>query len=528
MRIAVMMIAVIVLLFSCGDQDEKPPEELVVPGPTAVKGPGAAEIRAAASAGGVAPTNQVTHSSEAAPAGDTAQHDPDNADYILSPRRHVPAPLRLRIIEATTIVRATLITSLATTERYSASDGTGIQEANMGSGERLPVDGEYRAVHSFQFRVSEYLKGAGASEITVTVRSVGTHGTEAQALQAASVSLRERDMSRDQHQAVLFLLEPSSNAAFRFLRSGPYPSLHYTINTMNRVWLPAKDPHGTGGTSSSSNDSSLLFFTSDPSDPSPSTISLGDLRSEITAVDALIAAGDGTEEYSECIVEGWRYEQTYPESRVPPEDVYQLESGTPEGTEVKIYVEHFLSGYDRKLIQGRDKDLFKAVLNDDDNRPETGYTIGEATARPLPAGTYQYNRYTQGYQFIPCNFIPYNSNRIRNVVVTAPSGTLHELFFDPVTVGSTVVADATNGVLMPTSFTDSNGASATINSISYESSTVKMTLSPHTGLTNHIVDIIELDGTVSLSLDVAEAAVDAANNTMNWSVPPSRGTTATS
>ena len=47
MRIAVMMIAVIGLLFSCGDQDEMRPEELGAPEPTAVKEPGAAEIRAA-------------------------------------------------------------------------------------------------------------------------------------------------------------------------------------------------------------------------------------------------------------------------------------------------------------------------------------------------------------------------------------------------------------------------------------------------------------------------------------------------
>ena len=212
----------------------------------------------------------------------------------------------------------------------------------------------------------------------------------------------------------------------------------------------------------------------------------------------------------------------------------------PEGTEVKIYVEYFRSGYDRKLIQGRDKNLFKAVLIDDDDRPETGYTIGEATARPLPVGAYQYNRYTQGYQFISCNFIPYYSNRIRNVVVTAPAGTLHEAFFDPVTATqaqsgqATVAADSSNGVLKPASFTDGNGASATLQSISYEApstgsgqsgtgsqsgtGTVKLKLTPHTSLANHVLDFIALDGTVSLSLDADEATVDAANNTLSWPV----------
>ena len=112
------------------------------------------------------------------------------------------------------------------------------------------------------------------------------------------------------------------------------------------------------------------------------------------------------------------------------------------------------------------------------------------------------------------------------MTVTAPGGTLHELFFDPVTVGSSVLADGTNGVLKPASFTDANGASATIGSISYEppsagsgqAGIVKLGVDPHTVLANHIVDIIELDGTVSLSLRAADATVDSANDTLTWSV----------
>ena len=88
------------------------------------------------------------------------------------------------------------------------------------------------------------------------------------------------------------------------------------------------------------------------------------------------------------------------------------------------------------------------------------------------------------------------------------------------TVGSAIAADATNGVLKPTAFTDGNGASATLQRIAYESNTVKLKLSPHTGLANHVLDFIVLDGTVSLSLDADEATVDAANNTLNWPVTP--------
>ena len=463
-------------------------------------------------------SNQVARTSESAPVGKTGSTNSTvHGDYVTSPRRHVPAPLRLKIFESTAIVRATLVSSAAATERYSAADGVGVDRDKESIEDWWPQDGEYRASHRFGFRVAEYLKGSGALEITVAARTLGTYGTEAQALQAATDSLGERDTSRDTHEAILFLWEPTSSAEFRFLRSGPYPSLHYTIDTMNRVWLPAKDTPAAGDESSSSDDSSLLYLTEEPLGTAMSTMSLSDLRSEITAVDALIAAGDGTEEYKECIAEGWRYEQTYPEPRVPPETEYQLASGTSERTALKLSG-HYGPGYNRTLIQGRDKDLFRAVLIDDDDLSNNGYRIGEATGRPLPAGTYQYNRLTQRYQFIPCNFIPYYSNRIRNVVVTAPAGVLHELFFDPVAVGSTVVAGGTNGVLEPTTFTDANGASATIGSIEWESGTVKLEVRPHTGLTGHTVDIIELDGTVSLSLDVNDSTVDATNNTLSWSV----------
>ena len=498
----------------------------------------------AASAGGVATPNQAVHSSEA---GSVGKYAPPNgtelADSVnVSPRSDSPAPLRLRIFEASAIVRASLISSAAGEVRYSEAlgldlDGEPLTSFNvifdkLGPG-GWPEDGEYRAAHTFRFRVIEYLKGSGASEIAVTARTFSTRGTEEQALQVATDSLGERDTSRDSHEAILFLWEPASDGAstdaFYFLRSGPYPSLHYTIDTMNRVWLPAKDPPAAEGESSTSDDSAPLFFTGDPSEATPSTMSLGDLRSEITAVDALIAAGDGTEEYRECLGKMWRYEHVRQgeRRRFPPESVHQLASGTPAGTVVHLYSgSDYGPRYSRKLIQGVDKDLFRAVRVDDDDRPDNGYRIGDAIARPLPAGMYQYKSYYQDYAFIPCNFVPYNWYRIRYVTVTAPAGVLHELFFDPVTVGSGIAADATNGVLKPVAFTDANGASATIEGISYESpstgsgqaGTVEIEVDPHAALTGQIVDIIELDGTVSLSLDDADATVDDANDTLSWSV----------
>ena len=47
---------------------------------------------------------------------------------------------------------------------------------------------------------------------------------------------------------------------------------------------------------------------------------------------------------------------------------------------------------------------------------------------------------------------------------------------------------------------------------------MKLKLTPHNALVGRVVDFIELDGTVSLSLIVDDATVDAVNNTLSWTV----------
>ena len=138
------------------------------------------------------------------------------------------------------------------------------------------------------------------------------------------------------------------------------------------------------------------------------------------------------------------------------------------------------------------------------------------SARPLPTGAYKFHLNHRDVHFVPCD--GYTTRYEWTVTVNAPEGTLHEAFFDPVTVGSAVAADGANGVLKPASFTDVNGAATTIERIAWESGTVKIELTPHTGLGGHVVDFIELDGRASLSLNVDDATVDSANDTLSWVV----------
>ena len=72
--------------------------------------------------------------------------------------------------------------------------------------------------------------------------------------------------------------------------------------------------------------------------------------------------------------------------------------------------------------------------------------------------------------------------------------------------------------MKPRSFTGAGGSSATITEVKWESDTVTIEVTPDDALNGHAIDIIELDGSVSLSLNVADATVDSVNDTLSWSV----------
>ena len=142
------------------------------------------------------------------------------------------------------------------------------------------------------------------------------------------------------------------------------------------------------------------------------------------------------------------------------------------------------------------------------------FDISVVSARPLPAGTYTYTQHYAPQHLILCNHVYEHEIEVG---VSMQGDSTHELLFDPVTVGSAVLADGSNGVLKPTSFTDTDGATATVESISYESGRVRVNIVPWDALSG-VVDVIELDGTVSASLRVANSSVDLGSNTFTWSV----------
>ena len=408
----------------------------------------------------------------------------------------------------------------------------------------VDADGKYRSALKFSLDVSEYLKGGGPSSIVAVWTDGRRYETREDAERGEARNLAKRDGQWDDREAVIFMLyggssygpqldEQIGRADHFFMALGHryFDDDRYSLHsTRYKAWLPATAADLTG-------DAQEFLLDVPTAAGTAPTITLGDLKSRIAEVTAEFDGGDGSEAYETCVEEKYEIEQVIRYFREEEDtDAYDkspqdssLASGQPANTE--LHQRQNGGAYpDTKAktwLEGRDADLFTVVQGeptavdvDGDGTFTTEsdgieFTETFATARPLPAGEYEIDRKEVWPRYLTCNYV---LNNEWTITVDAPQGVLHEAFFDPVTDGTAVAADGTNGVLKPATFTDGDGASATIERIAWESGTVKLEVSPHTGLSDHVLDFIELDGTVSLSLNADQATVDAANDTLSWSV----------
>ena len=459
--------------------------------------------------------------------GSDASTEPDSFHGATNPANLYPRSLDQMITRSDVIVRASLLSAAAATETLSGAEG---------------VSPTYRPLHKLRFTVHEYIKGSGSAEIVVIVRPRGTLSTEADAHDFADLWLSPRNTTWDDRQALLFLIpetrkwyndwydmpnvvsdpgESLSVDTFVFPRSGNNVQSiwKYTIDTLARVWLPSSSAAAAGASGDSADIDSMEFIAGEASYDRP-VISLADFRAQKEELEALLKAGEGIEGYAECIAGKLAREQhTRANPDWPtPADEKALGSGLGAGTEVYRETQgrsSLATAYHNYWLSGPDMDLFQAVRIDDDSDPKNGYDHTLETARPLTAGVYdvRYNR--QHYYRIPCNYKPDDAYVAWTVTVTAPSGTVHEAFFDPVAIGKGVGADAANGTLSPAEFIV-NGSSSALQSLMWQDGSATLTLSPYASLAGGFLDVIGLDGSVAHTLSVAEAAVDSAAGTLTW------------
>ena len=383
----------------------------------------------------------------------------------------------------------------------------------------------YAKTLEFTFQVDEYLKGSGDDQIVGVVFDWSQVFNTAAGANLGKDPDPDRKEHWDNRKAVIFLRDDGKDPGLNWEADRYYLGLSndwegesYSIaNIYYRPWLPAV-----------SGDEKRFLLQPDLGESSPQTITLDSLKMMVSAFD--IALAGQTDAYKDCALYHYRWQREVRYKKESLGGVYHyirddvtVGSGMPKGAKVfthrlapvAIANEPPSGKRGEFVLAGRDEQYF------------TGAMPGEIfLGRPLPQGEYRVNHAYLPNRLIICGGTVPETEMGRFelfVTVTAPQGTLHEAFFDPVQDGKAVVADSTVGVLEPTTFTDANGASATIQRIAWEAEaggvgTVKLTLSPHDGLAGHTVEFIALDGQVALSLAVAEAQADAKNGTLTWKV----------
>ena len=396
------------------------------------------------------------------------------------------------------------------------------------------------------FDVLEYLKGNGGQQVEVVLYDRdGLQRTRAEVEALNEDLLKFRDKRWDDREAIVFLhsgqpILSTENDSDRYymgyLRA--QGELAYTVDSRwAKAWLPdAAAPSANGRASGSSGDAQH-FFTKVSSGGGATrqagnqteTMTLGEIKAFITALEAEVDAGDDTEDYRECVQrkyswpdevadykswvreQGWDYNKQFNRA---------IESGGPAGTEV-------YEGGDYVIVEGESRtteptyaDDVVVISGQDADLFGHRWPLIATTARPLPEGEYRFYWAEQSPIESLCDAMP-EDHRTRNevvVTVTAPEGTLHEAFFDAVSIASGVGADSSNGVLNPASFTV-DGTSTSITGLKWDSGSVVLSLSPYASLSGHKLDFIELDGSVSLSLPASSATEDTTAGTLTWSVP---------
>ncbi len=411
----------------------------------------------------------------------------------------------------------------------------------------------------FSLRVHEYLKGSGPDNVVAVVWAGDGFNTREEAQTYLPTLLANRKGQQWEDRQAIIFLEDSYDTVPRTEQSGYYylSRIGYGVydyyslaSRSNKQWLPSASPppmkSGGAGSSEGEGDAQEFLLAAPgvqgggvsgaASGASAPTIALSALKELIATVEARMR---GSERHKECVRATYelerraRYKQK-PTLSYPTYPTHTLTSGQARGGVIWQDSRGFgylPDGLKAQLwLDGGDSDLFTVTVGPDRRVDKDGDGTADnvkfdrhvVSTRPLPADVYRFQFNERGAYYVICEGWVFRYEW--TVTVTSPPGVLHEAFFDPVTVGTAVKADGSNGVLKPASFTDANSASATLQSLSYEppagsgDGTVKLQVDPHTGLVGRSLDFIELDGSVSLSLRVADAAVDAASKTLSWSV----------
>ena len=435
-----------------------------------------------------------------------------------------------RIAGADAVVRATLVSVSSVVDSFSAISGG------------TPQTPEFARGLAYTFTVHEYLKGSGGTQlVALALDQFDTYATKAEADAATDTYLADRDTQWDNREAILFLWDwdtgrpLSTKQTDRYslgaIRGGPGLRDYYTIaSKWDKRWLPStterSDATPSQRSAGAQTDTERTYLLDVPTSTmrqdgtatqaTAPTITLTSLKAEVAKIAAEVSAGAGTDAYEHCVYEKYAnlrendHHAAAAEAGLEPGEVqmvmrFDIGSGLAKDTRVNPeQAINFFAGTSG-VLEGDDASLFEV------SKPGVVNTL-----RPLPAGEYVFTYLERPPYLDVCDAPITDSFKEWSqymVGVAAPNHVVHEAFFDPVTVGSAVKADSTNGTLSPSSF-----GTTTIESISYESNSIKATFAPADSLTDlqgGSLAFIEEDGT-TLTLAVGDST--ALGGTLTWSV----------
>ena len=382
--------------------------------------------------------------------------------------------------------------------RYISARQT-VEEIRLGDPDRYST--LYANSLEITFEVVEYLMGSGGSEIkAVLYNRDGWRYTraEVEALNENLIPLRTTVW--DDREAIVFLRSGHSvvstiNDADRYFMTSFRNNGEdgYTVaSRWTKAWLPdAAAADSESGTSQTEQRFLINLSSTSGAGAQGDTMTLSELKALVTRIQNELTAG-GTEEHASCVRDKYfraRYAQ-YRKNLVENEwgrdynlqHEKEISSGAPAGTEVYVDIEAERFAED-PIPDSLDIDVLLLHSGQDADLFDKAWPRNAVTGRPLPQGTYRFYWFVQGSYNALCDGVPELLKTQNEVIVTAtsPQGTLHEAFFDPVTIGTGVGADSSNGVIKPAGFTV-DGNSTSITGLKYDDSKIVLTLSTHVSL----------------------------------------------
>ena len=400
-------------------------------------------------------STQTAISVETAPPNPNSILTPSPTQVVPHSRGFISEPVHLdeRIIDSEIIVVASFVSATAGVETIS----------------RTPP--KYLPVQVLQFRADEYLKGTGPVQLMVEVPLFPSGNKlrssywreDRDTAQSDSVGLlAERNTAWDDRPGILFLTGPVTPIASSGGITGAYTdaynmthvkwleqgSFQYTIDTSSRAWLPASEAGGDGNRGASEHNNFIEDAQSNP----PMIVTKGDIQTRINEIQAIYDAGDGSAEYKKCVDIMVRHPIVYADW-TPDQFIDRTHtSGLAAGARVYRRESPDNSGYREGrtfYYTGDDAELFEVEIFDSDNDLSNGYFFHFNIVRPLPAGEYSAHIHSELASHRPCNFRKTENDggySVLNLTATAPAGTLHEAFFDPVEGGEDEVSPASFSV----------------------------------------------------------------------------------